>query len=196
MAKDENEPKKKSVLKWILGCGGLVVLLGILAVILVSVLVYRSVTRDPGEAKEVADSIVKFELPEGYKMVFANSWLFKMAMFENKDSHDRNLVCFMMRSPSWWGMDREKMESRMDAQARKQAEKEDMRVTDRGTETFDVRGEEVEAAKIKLVSKDGTEYTRYQLLLEDEKGDVMIQLQGASENFDEDAMDSFLDSIE
>jgi len=195
MPKDEQAPKKSSVLKWVLGCGALVVIIGVLAVIAVSVLIYKSVALDPVEAKKVADTIVPFDLPEGYEMVFANRYGLKMAMFMSKDDHDKNLQCFMMYFPASWGTDREKMESQMDQQMRKQGKQGNMSVKEQKVVTVEVRGEDVKASKATLVAEDGAEHVRYQLFIDADKGSIMIQIQGASEGFDEDAMDDFLDSI-
>lgn len=199
MADDKKkQPKKSNLWKYLVGCGVLVVVLGIAGIAGVVYWISQSFTQDPVKAKAIASSFIEFDVPEGYQMKFGGKILgIKMAAFAKTAKEDEGLFAMVMYFPKYMAQDRKAMESQMDQQLQKQAGQKNYRVEDRDETTLTVRGEDVKATRATLVEEgSGAEKRQYTFLLDaKDGGTIMVMLQGPEDDFDSAAMDAFIDSI-
>lgn len=194
-------PRKSSLWKWVLGCGCLVVVLVIVGIVGAvaggAYWVSKSFTTDPVKAKEIADGIVKFEVPKGYEMKGAvNMMGVKFALFGRPNESDSGLFCFMMAFPKKLGLSAKDMENQMNKQVKDKGGRGEMKVESSGEETIVVDGKEVKAQKNVMTSQDGKGKTIvYQILLDKPESAVMIQIGGPEQGFDQEGFSAFIKSL-
>jgi hypothetical protein len=188
--------KKSNLWKWLLGCGCLALVLCGLGVGLVIYYFSQSITTDPVKAKRIAETIIRFDVPEGHQMKFAADMLgVKIAAFARVQNEDAGLVCVIMRFPKSLNLKKADMEARMNDQMQKQGSGQ-MTTESQDTVTLSVGVGEVEAdCRIVVDQKSGKKKKQYLLFLERQDGMVMIQLMGPADDFDTKSMRSFLDSV-
>ncbi len=191
-------PKKKSNLwKWLLGCGCLILLLGALSVGGVVYYFSRAITTDPVRAKEIANTMVQFDVPDGYQMKFAADMFgIKFAAWTRTDENQSGLFCMMMRFPKSLNVNKAQMESQMNAQMQKQGQSQgQLKAEASETVTLSMGSGSVQAdCRILIDQNSGRKMKQYLIFLEKPDGMVMIQIIGPLDDFDSVAMQRFLDS--
>ncbi|GEM_PF-2968696 len=175
MGKDKKEAGKR-------GGSGLI-RFGCLAFLLLAVgagaLVWyasKRITTHPGKAKAVANSFLDFELPEGYEMEYAGELMgVKIASFgrAGKDDQGKAFSARMIWFPGGGkGEESEEIE-------------------------LDVGDKEVKAIKtVRTDEETGEKKILIRFTVEGKGGPVAVYLEGPEEDFDEDAVEDFLDSID
>jgi hypothetical protein len=192
------QAKKSNLWKWLLGCGCAVALMGILVIGGVVWYGMKSFTTDPAKAKEIGDSIVKFDLPPGYTMVFGSAPPFigwKMVAFGDARQNPKNTGMIMLFPKS---MNVSQMETQMNQQAQKGgAGGGKLTEEDSSEETITVGGQETKLVrKIMVNQNSGGRVLQYTFMLTRPNGTIMVVFQGPADDFDEPAWDAFVSSIQ
>jgi hypothetical protein len=197
--KNESQPERKSsTWKWIFGCGFLFLFAGAVVILVLVLYVFRSVTRDPKSIEEIAQSIVRFDMPAGYeyKLGFRPPFLpFRGASFGKQEGSAYDYFCVVVYA--------EKSEADLEEVEQEASDKFEFsqggwKMTLESSEPvkLEVGGRTVQA--MRRVEKDprsGSKYVKYTVVLKRPGGIVLILLRDREEGFDEGAMESFLDSV-
>jgi hypothetical protein len=191
-----NEPQKKrgGVLKWVLiGCGGLAV---IIAVIIGSLIYIASkgMSKDPVKVEAIAQEILSFEKPAGYRGAFSASILGVKTAFLAESGG--NGVIALVSIPSQKA-NREEIERQVSTAMEKQGRGQAAISEKRGNEIFSVRGKDAVADVGIVVGKNGAENVlKYTLVLENSaSGHVMLIISGSEATTTHDWVQQFLDSV-
>jgi hypothetical protein len=188
-------PKSGGVLKWILlGCGGLL----LIGAILIGVSVYlvsRSFNTDPGKVEAVAQEIVTFEKPAGYKGAFSMSMMgmTSAVLVAGPDGSGGTIVFSVI--PAAQGS-QEQFEKQLKASLEKQGQNQEV-TEQRKAETFKVRGRDV-TAQVGVVSPKGSEARSLQYTITFEGGSgktVMLMVSGPEQTTDHAWVQKFLDTV-
>ena len=188
-------PKSGGVLKWILlGCGGLL----LIGAILIGVSVYlvsRSFNTDPGKVEAVAQEIVTFEKPAGYKGAFSMSMMgmTSAVLVAGPDGSGGSIVFAVI--PAAQG-NQEQFEKQLKASLEKQGQNQEV-TEQRKAETFKVRGRDV-TAQVGVVSPKGSEARSLQYTITFEGGSgktVMLMVSGPEQTTDHAWVQKFLDTV-
>lgn len=197
---DPKKGGKSNLWKWLLGCGCAVALVGAVAIGGIIWYASQSFTQDPVKAKEIADSIVSFDVPDGHRMIFGMAPPFigwKMAAFGNKPQNP-DTMCMMMLFPKSMSVNRSQMEAQMNAQAQQRgAGGGQLTVEDKSEGSMTVAGQETKLIEKVLVNQQGGgKVKQYTFMLTQANGTVMIIFQSPLDDFDQAAWTSFVASLE
>jgi hypothetical protein len=190
----QQKPKSGGVLKWVLiGCGGLV-LIGAIAIGGLIYMASRGMSTDTAKVEAIAQEILPFEKPDGYRGAFSMSIMgMKTAMLAEIGGNGSIMVMtFPSQKANKEGIER-KLNAAMEKQGRGQAAISEKRAS----ETFNVRGKNVVAEVGVVGGKNGTNNAlRYALTLESSSGGLaMLMISGSEETTTHDWVQKLLDSV-
>jgi hypothetical protein len=193
---DTSKPKQKrgGVLKWaLIGCGGLLVIV----VAVIGGLIYlasRGVSTDAAKVEAIAQEILPFEKPAGYKGAFSMSMMgVKNAML--KESGGSGLI-MLMTFPSQ-SANRGDVERQLTAAMEKQGRGQAAISEKRANETFNMHGKDTVAEVGVVAGKNGADDSlRYTLIVENSAGGlVMLIISGSEKTTTHDWVQELLDSV-
>ena len=194
-----NQPPKKSggALKWILlGCGG-IILLGVAFFGVMGYLAYKSFNTDPAKVETSAQEMLTFDKPAGYKGVFSMSMMgMKMASLVSGTPGQAGSGSIVLVTMPGGQANQEQLRAQMRANMEKQGQSQDI-VEKRKSETFKVRGKDVEAS-VDLTSPKGSDarMLQYTLMVDNASGGtVLLVLSGPEKQADHDWVQKFLDTV-
>jgi hypothetical protein len=191
-----NEPQKKrgGVLKWVLiGCGGLLVIIAVV----IGGLVYmasRGVSTDAAKVEAIAQEILPFEKPAGYRGVYSMSMLGVRSAMLMESGGPGSIM--LMTFPSQ-GANREDIERRVNTAMEKQGRGQAAISEKRANETFNVRGKDAVAEVGVVAGKNGVDdRLRYSLTLVSSTGaPILLVISGNEKTTTHDWVQKLLDSV-
>jgi hypothetical protein len=148
---------------------------------------------DPEEAAAVAHNIADYELPEGYREdVAADIVLYEVVMIEHEDHPGApTIVLAQFGSMS----DPQQMEQQIRQSFGKQAGTRDIPMSLVDVQTRTIRGEEVDVYIYEGTDDRGSIMRQLITTFPGKNGTAMLMIVGFVDEWDEDGIDSFLDSI-
>jgi hypothetical protein len=194
-----NQPPKKSggALKWVLlGCGG-ILLLGAAFIGVMGYLAYKSVSTDPAKVEAAAQEILTFEKPAGFRGVASFSIAgFRTATLTMGTGDQPGGSAIILMTMPGGKANQEQMRAKMKENMEKQGRSEEV-VEKRKSETFKVRGKDVEGSVDVTVHKGADErMLQYTLMVDNAAGNpVFILLSGPEKATDHAWVQKFLDTV-
>jgi hypothetical protein len=193
-----NAPQKKSggALKWILlGCGG-IILLGVALFGIMGYLAYKSFNTDPVKVEAAAQEILTFEKPAGFRGVASVSIAgFRTAtLMSGTAGQPGNSALVLVTMPG--KENQEQLRAKMKENLEKQGQSQEV-VEKRKSQTFKVRGKDVDAAVDVTIHKGADErMLQYTLSIDNSAGNtVILLLSGPETKTDHDWVQKFLDTV-
>ncbi|HEX5000323.1 MAG TPA: hypothetical protein VFY29_19025 [Terriglobia bacterium] len=199
MSIEEPPKKSSSYLKWgLIGCGGLLALAAIVAGVLFY-LVFNRMTMDPQGVEAVAQQILRFEKPEGFKGIWSMSMMgVKLAVLGHPEGSDpREEMIVLMEFPG--SANSEEMRNRFREAMKNQGQADDEEVAEqRPSETFMVQGAETEARVTLLGGRaGGRKSLQYMLTLQSVSGKpALVVINGPEDVITHEWVQNFLNSVQ
>jgi hypothetical protein len=196
-----NEPplKKSRWLKWtLIGCGGLL-LIGAGIVSIAGYYFFKNppIVNDPQSVEAVAQEILQFELPAGYKGHLASSMFgMKMAYIaapDNPGPEFRGIV--LMAMPGL--MDTEQAQRQLRESMNSGSQRDEGDTEQRPSETFVVRNESVSAkVAVTSVADYSSPLFQYSFVLKNSSGHtVLMTVFGSEDEITHDWMQNVLNTV-
>ncbi len=151
-------------------------------------------SEEPQEVANIAQGIVEYELPAGYSEQFGMSFFgFDVAAFGTGNSNDP--IIMLMQFPQETGLSQAEMEQQMRQAVQGQLGQQysEMPVVDQ--QTIIVRDQEVTLTVREGTGEDGTTIRQLTGVFQGKDGVVMLMIVGNQQNWDQGAIDTFLNSL-
>lgn len=152
------------------------------------------VSEDPQEVGSIAQGIVDYDLPAGYSEQFGMSFFgFDMVAFGTGNSNDP--VIMLMQFPEEAGLSQVQMEAQMEEAIQRQMGRRefDLPVVDQRTTT--IQDQEVTLTVREGTDSEGQSLRQITGLFDGQSGVVMLMIMGPTQNWDSNAIDSFIASL-
>lgn len=150
---------------------------------------------DPDSAAEVASSIVDYQLPAGFTEEGSMSFLGMKTAFFSTDNN--NTLIMLMEFPASLAGNQEEMQRQMEQAFTQQSGQQSLNMTQVSTEEVTINDQAVI-----LSVQEGTDANNSQIrqivgAFEGKSGNTaMLMIVGPMDGWDEDGIDSFIDSLE
>jgi len=156
----------------------------------------RLFVSEPAEVKELSAEIADYTLPPGYSEIVGMRMLGSAMIAISRDQVDPDdMLIMLMSSPGGADVDQALLEKQLAAGLRQQFSMQGLELTLDKIETRTINGEEVALTYRKGEDTFDTPYRQMSALFNSNKGTVFILVQGTEAGWDQEALDSFLDSI-
>jgi hypothetical protein len=153
--------------------------------------VRNAVKTDPSAVAEVGDRIAQFEVPPGYELGMAMSFLYyEMVSIVPTSSASGEMTIMMMQFTDK-SMNEEQMKRALQQQSNQPNLQ--MKVVERRTVT--IRGEEVPITISESTSSQNFTLRQWVGVFSGNKGPTMLMIQGSTGDWDEELIDNFIQSI-
>jgi hypothetical protein len=153
-----------------------------------------SVTENPQEITQIANKIVDYQLPTGYGEQFAMS-LFGMDIVAfGKDDLSGNVI-ILMQMPEMFGLSPAEMMAEMEKSLQQQTGQQvgDLQYID--TLQTIIRDQNVSLTVQEGVDSNGTAIRQITGVFPGKNGMAMLMIMGATQTWDQQAVDAFLSSL-
>jgi hypothetical protein len=152
------------------------------------------VAEDPAEVAQIAQGIVDYKLPPGYREQFGMSFFgFDMVAFGPAESTDQMIM--LMQFPESAGLDQAEMEQQMKQSLQQQKGQQDipMQVVDQTQKT--IRDQPVTLTVSEGTNSDGTVMRQMSGVFQGKNGVVLLMVVSDKQNWDQGAFDAFIASL-
>jgi hypothetical protein len=150
---------------------------------------------NPEQAAEVAGSIVDYELPAGFQEQGAMDFLGMKAAFITS-ANDQSVI-MLMEFPSALQMNQEQMEQQMEQALAQQGSQGSVSFSPVGTEEVNINNQTVVLTTSEGTGQNGGQVRQILGVFEGNSGNTaMLMIMGDVESWDEEGIDSFIDSLE
>ena len=160
--------------------------------------VREGVKTDPEEAAAAAHAIADYELPEGYREQMAMDIMFyTMVMIgpDTVDSSSASTQPLIMLAQFQFGMNQEQMEEQMRQAAEQQAGRRGLAMEVVETKEMTIRGTETEVIIYEGTDQSGIVMRQLITTFPGKGGTAMLMIMGNVQNWDEEEIDTFIESI-
>jgi hypothetical protein len=192
------EEKKNNRWIWI-GVGG--AFLFCLCAVAAAVLLFTNVQRqfeqgmktDPASAAKAAREIADYELPPGYQEESAlDFFIYTMVMISDPATPGKPLITLAQFQA---GVDKEQMEQQLRQAAEQQGGQRGFTMTVVETKTMTIRGVETEVIIYEGTDQDGDVMRQLITTFPSKDGTAMLMIVGNAQSWDQEEIDTFLESI-
>jgi hypothetical protein len=194
----EANKKKSNQRIWIgLGIAALFCLcaLGVAAFVVVRAgqKVQEGFKTDPAAAAEAAHAIADYELPAGYQEQMAmDLFVYSMVVIDS-DSPGKPMI---MLAQFQAGADQEQMEQQIRQSFEQQSGRRGMTMTVVEVKEMTIRGAEAEVTIYEGTDENGTTLRQLVTTFPGKGGTAMLMIMGSPEYWDQDEIDTFIESME
>lgn len=198
------EPNKKSN-KWLwIGLGGALVFclcaVGVAALLFTSVGAQfkKGIKTDPESAAKAAHKIIDYELPPGYQEESAmDFFVYSLVMISDKSPHTSSSLRKPMITLAQFqaGVNQEQMEQQLRQSFEQQSGQrgDSMKVVE--TKTVTIRGTETEVIIYEGTTQNGKVMRQLITTFPGKGGTAMLMIVGSAVNWDQEEIDTFIESI-
>jgi len=158
--------------------------------------VQQGMKADPQAAAETAHSIADYELPEGYQEEFAmNILTTSMVFISSQESGSYSLEPTIMLAQFRTMGNEEQAKEQMRQSFERQMGSRNVVMKLVETRKMTIRGEETDVAYYEGTADNGTALRQVITTFPGKKGIAMLMITGPSEYWDEEAINTFIESI-
>jgi hypothetical protein len=148
---------------------------------------------DPAAAAEAAHAIADYELPAGYQEQMAmDLFVYSMVVIDS-DSPGKPMI---MLAQFQAGADQEQMEQQIRQSFEQQSGRRGMTMTIVEVKEMTIRGAEVEVIIYEGSDENGNTMRQLATTFPGKGGTAMLMIMGSSENWDQEEIDTFIESME
>jgi len=148
---------------------------------------------DPAAAAEAAHTIADYELPAGYQEQTAiNFFIYSMVVIDS-DSPGKPMI---MLAQFQAGADQEQMEQQIRQSFEQQSGRRGMTMTIVEVKEMTIRGAESEVTIYEGTDENGNTMRQLVTAFPGKDGTAMLMIMGSPENWDQEEIDTFIESME
>lgn len=168
-------------------CGGLAFWLGSLF--------SQSVVTDPGRVREIGRQIAKYTPPAGYSEILGVDFMNTKTVAMATEDPSSDTIIFLMHVPEAQGVSEAEIEQQLQLMLRR-FNMQPIDFTQERVETRLVNDQEVEVTFHRGVDNTGKAFRQMTVFFRSDGGKAFLMAQGSEAGWDQEALDSLLDSIQ
>ncbi len=148
---------------------------------------------DPTDIARVSDSIAQFDIPDGYELNMGMSFLnYDVVSLIPTSSASTDIMIMMMQFTGGTSMSQEQMQ-RAFSQQNNQPNMQ-MKVVEQRIEV--IRGEDVNVTISETTSSSTVQFRQWMAIFKGDKGPTILMFQGTTDRWDDDLIQTFIESIQ
>lgn len=156
----------------------------------------RGMVLDPSDAKALGESMADYTLPTGYSEAFGMQLMgVEMVAIAGDLTSPDDMLIMLMKIPDTENVDQAFLVDWMEMTMQRQSSMQRLDLTLDTVETRTINDKNVELTFRKGENGAGIPYRQMSGLLGSNSGSLLIMVQGAEAGWDQDAIDSLLNSI-
>lgn len=155
----------------------------------------ESIVTDPTQAVQVAADIAQFDVPTGYELSAVRILGFDMAILESDDPTNEKTVLMLMQFPSGANLSQEEMNRQLQQAVEQQTNRRGLDLEPVGTETYTIRGDEVEMTVSEGTDEQGIQIRQMTGAFDGNQGTAILLVMAPVEFWDSAGIDAFIQSI-
>jgi hypothetical protein len=153
-----------------------------------------AIADDPAKVAQIAQGIVEYKLPPGYREQFGMSFFgFDMVAFGPAESTDQMIM--LMQFPESAGLDQAEMEQQMKQSLQQQRGRQDIPMQEVDQVQRTIRDQAVTLTISEGTNSEGTVMRQMSGVFQGEKGVVLLMMMGQKQTWDQQAIDAFIASL-
>jgi hypothetical protein len=154
-----------------------------------------SVKTDPAEVEQVGAKIADYSVPTGYSQTMAMSILGTDFVFIAPEDASNGALIMLMQFGAGVQGNPEAFQEQMQRSFEQQSGRRGLNMKVVETKTMTIRGQESQVSILEGTDESGTSLRQLLTSFEGKAGTVMVMIQGLTEDWDQDMIDGFLESI-
>lgn len=168
-------------------CGGLTFWLGSLF--------SQAVVTDPSKVKDIGRQIAEYTPPAGYSEILGVDFMNTKTVALATEDPSSDTIIFLMQVPEAQGISEVEIEQQLQLMLRR-FNVQPIDFTQEQVETRLVNDQEVEVTFNRGVDNTGKAFRQMTVFFPSDKGKAFLMAQGSEAGWDQEALDSLLDSIQ
>jgi ribosomal protein S6E (S10) len=153
-----------------------------------------AIADDPAEVAQIAQGIVEYKLPPGYREQFGMSFFgFDMVAFGPAESTDQMIM--LMQFPESAGLNQAEMEQQMKQSLQQQRGRQDIPMQEVDQVQRTIRDQTVTLTISEGTDSDGTAMRQMSGVFQGKNGAVLLMIVSKKQNWDQQAIDAFMTSL-
>lgn len=156
----------------------------------------KAMVTEPAEAEALGQSIAAYTLPDGYSEVFGMHILgAEVVAIAGDITSPDSMMIMLMKIPNTGQVDQEFLAKQFETAISRQFPVQGLDLTLDTVETRTINGQEVPLTFRKGTDSAGDPYRQMSALIAGEDTSLFVMVQGSEAEWDQDALDVWLDSI-
>jgi hypothetical protein len=156
----------------------------------------RAVTTDAAQAREIGLEIALYTPPPGYGEIFGLEMLgTQVVVLAPQELSVNGMIITLMKIPPAQGMDEAELQQQLQESVQRQMNWQNLDFQFAGLETHRVNGQPVELTIRTAENANGQAFRQVSGLLESQRGSVFLLAQSETSVWDQNALDTLLETV-